>query len=563
MPRQPMDIPWPLSSAPGANPQESGGRLINVSAEPLGDANADKQVWRRQPGLTVFVGTLLSGYRGGLIVNNTSYDFWKDTAVTVSAAGVATDIGTVNGSKKISIARNQLQPSPNIIVVDPDNGAYDLTSGTAVPFTAGGILPQPNSVTFQDSYLFFSIADGRIFATNNNSLTVNALTFTTCQARSDVTLLRVIAYSGYIWAFTTASCEVYSDTAQPAPGFPYSRLAVLDNGLLQPAAIAGWETGFADLCFVSHDFGVWRLAPNQLQPAKISPPDLDRQIEAAARAGKTLDALCYVVQGKKFWSIASPDWSWEVNLNTLKWTERTSNFAGSNVRWRATSSHAAFGKWLVGDTLTGALLFVDDTNYTEVGMPLLARLESGPVAGFPNRLAIPRADFNFEVGVGMNSRMLQMTVLGAQAASNGEIQLIVNDATQVNNGDYAVVSGVGGTTEANGTWPINQINGELIQLLGSHFANAWTSGGTAVDITAPPNMVNPSVAISWSDDDGYSWGNPLVRSLGFQRRSKFARVSVKNTGTSGPQARRWRVDCTDPVWFGLFGATQATDPREY
>jgi hypothetical protein len=76
-------------------------------------------------------------------------------------------------------------------------------------------------------------------------------------------------------------------------------------------------------------------------------------------------------------------------------------------------------------------------------------------------------------------------------------------------------------------------------------------------------MVNPSVAISWSDDDGYSWGNPLVRSLGFQRRSKFARVSVKNTGTSGPQARRWRVDCTDPVWFGLFGATQATDPREY
>lgn len=559
----PIDIPWPLSSFPGAAAQESGGRLINVTAEPLGDANADKIAWHRQPGLSLFAQTSQTGYRGGLIVNNTSYDVWSGEAVSISSAGAVTLLGSLSGTKKVSIARNQLAVSPNIIVVDIDNGAYDLTSGAPVSYNASGVLPQPNSVAFQDSYLFFSIGDGRIFATGNNSLTINSQTFTTCQAKSDVTLYRVIAYSGLLFAFTSASCEVYQDTANAAPGFPYSRAVVLEYGLAQPTAIAGWETGFSNLCWVAQDYGVYNLPPGSLAPVKISPPDLDRLIEAQVRAGNLLDVLVYTFAGKKFFAISSPTWSWECNLNTNKWNERQSVNGGIQGRWRATCSHFAFGKWLVGDAQSGNLLYIDDQNYTEMGSPQLARMESGPVVGFPNRQRVPRADFDFVTGVGQVARQFTMTVTGTSAASNGEIILNVNDTSQVATNDEVTVSSVGGTTEANGTWPVRSVPAfGQIQLQGSKWANAWTSGGTAVDITTAPNTQNPSVAISWSNDDGVSWKNPVLRGLGQQGKSLRTRVSVKNTGISGPQARRWRLDVTDPVYFGFFGGKQSTDPRE-
>ena len=561
----PIAVPWPTSSFPGGSAQESAGRLINVTAEPLGDSSADKVAWHRQPGLSVFAGSINSGYRGGMLVGGTSYDVWAGEAATVGAGGgVVTNIGALAGTKKISIAHNQLQPTPNVVVVDPDNGAFDLTSGVPVPYNAAGILPQPNSVTFQDSYLFFSIADGRIFATDNNSLNINALSFTTCQAKSDVVLLRVIAYAGQLLAFTTASCEVYQDTANPAPGFPYSRLVVLEYGLIQSAAIAGFETGFSDLCWVAHDFGVYHMPPSSLQPVKISPPDLDRLIEVQVRAGNLLDAHCYVFGGKKFWAINSPNWSWEINLNTSKWNERMSLGAdGIQHRWRATSSHLAFGKWLVGDVSTGALLVVDDQNVTEIGAPMLCRIESGPVNNFPIRQRVPRADFDFVTGVGQAQRAITTAVTGTQAAANGEVILFVMDASQYNTNDYVQVANVGGTTEANGVWLTTVINDLEIQLQGSRFANAWTSGGTATDITAPNNMMNPTVAISWSDDDGQTWKNPILRALGQQGRSLRMRISVKNTGITGPRSRRWRVDVTDPVYFAFFGSIQQTDSREY
>lgn len=59
----------------------------------------------------------------------------------------------------------------------------------------------------------------------------------------------------------------------------------------------------------------------------------------------------------------------------------------------------------------------------------------------------------------------------------GLIRLEVADTTGWTTGDYKSVSGVGGTTEANGHWTITVIDGTHIDLQGSTFANAYTSGG--------------------------------------------------------------------------------------
>src|SRR6266851_2764201 len=421
---KPVSIPFPLSSFPGANPQEGAGRLIGCYAEPLGEPSKPsapaQQVWRGSAGLTRHANTAQAGYRGGLQVNNLSYEVFLNTALTVDAAGNVNVLGAFPGNKKVSIARDQASPNADVVAVDVDNGAYQLSGGGApVAYNGGGILPQPDSVCFQDTYFFFTIADGRVFASGQNALTQNALTFITCQAKADVTLLRGIAFSGLLFLFTTGSCEVWHDAANPAPAFPYARYTVLEFGLVQSAAIAGWETGFSELLWVAQDFGVYWMTPGSLAPIKVSPSDLDRLIQAQVRAGNLLEAGCYSVGGKKFWHLSSPAWSWEFNLSTKKWNERQSLKNGVYVRWRAASGHPAFNKWLVGDQQSGNILFVDDTNYSEDGAFMLSRIESGPVRDFPQQLRIARADFDFDFGVGQAVGNYQMIVLGAAAGTGG------------------------------------------------------------------------------------------------------------------------------------------------
>jgi hypothetical protein len=132
-------------------------------------------------------------------------------------------------------------------------------------------------------------------------------------------------------------------------------------------------------------------------------------------------------------------------------------------------------------------------------------------------------------------------------------------------GDQVNISGVtmANTTVVNGFWMVNVIDGFNIELRNSTFitGDTYTSGGTAVAVLQPPNVVTPQVAISVSKDGGFDWGNPLLRSLGQQARGKRVRASVKAMGLSGPMGNRWRLDVTDPVYTAFLKATQASDPR--
>lgn len=399
MASRPIPIPWPLSSAPGANAQESSGRLINCAGEPLDNPQGPKVVWRRRPGLSKFTDLALSGYRGGILVNNLAYVAVATSIVTVDSAGVVTVAGTLPGSDRVTFARDN-EATPAMQCVSPANGAFAVTSGSVVAFNGGGVLPAPNSVASQDGYFFWTIGDNRVFAAGPNSTTVNALTFITVQSRATGNLLRAVPYQGLMFFFATAFCEVWSDTSNPFPGFPYSRYTVIDRGLFGRNAIAGWEDGFGQLLWAADDFGVYML--NGTAPVKVSPPDLDRLIEGQKATPDAVTAKVYIEGGKSFWCISAPTWptAWEFNLNSQKWNERESNSAGLGVPWRADGSLLAFGKWLMGDRLSTNLMYLDPTSQQELGIALRMRMESGPVNDFPNRQQIARADFNFVTGVG-------------------------------------------------------------------------------------------------------------------------------------------------------------------
>ena len=396
-----VPIPFPLSSAPGASSQESAGRLINCYAEPLGkDVEASKKlappavVWRKSPGLTLFGASANTGFRGEILVGNALYAAWSGKASRFDSTGTETLLtGALTGTEKVFFARNNVT-TPDVVCVAPQTGAFTVTS-SAVSSFADPDIGAPNSVCFMDSFFIFTYGDGTLQASGQNAVTISTLDKTTAQSKPGG-LTRAVPFNGQLVALGPVFGEVYSDTANPT-GFPFTRSYVLQRGLLSPYAIAGHEDGFAStLIWVADDNSVVQHngTPN---PLKISPPDLDRLI-AGVSDKTTLEASVYISQGHPKWVIKCPTFCWEFDIGSQKWNERASYLANT---WRAIGGCYAFGKWIVGDFNAGQLLYIDPTNFTEVGDPLVMELDSGPVNGFPSRVKVGKADFNFVTGVGI------------------------------------------------------------------------------------------------------------------------------------------------------------------
>lgn len=68
-----------------------------------------------------------------------------------------------------------------------------------------------------------------------------------------------------------------------------------------------------------------------------------------------------------------------------------------------------------------------------------------------------------------------------------------------------------------------------------------------------PIETDPQVEIGVSRDGGYSFGNPLLRSIGGEGDSKRS-VSVSRIGASGPKGFRIRLRISDPVPVTVMGA---------
>lgn len=396
-----ISIPFPLSSAPGANPQEGAGRLINCYAEPLGkDVEASRKlappavIWRKSPGLSLFGASANTGFRGQILVNSVLYTAWSGVASRFDSTGVETALtGTLTGTEKVFFARNNAS-TPDIVCVAPQTGAFSVSSTAVISF-ADPDIGAPNSVCFMDSFFIFTYGDGTLQASGQNAVTISTLDKTTAQSKPGG-LTRAVPFNGQLIALGPVFGEVYSDTANPT-GFPFTRSYVLQRGLLSPYALAGHEDGFASaLIWVADDNSVvmHNGTPN---PLKISPPDLDRLI-AGITDKTTLSASVYIAQGHPKWVLKCGSFCWEFDLGSQKWNERKSYLVNT---WRAIGGCYAFGKWVVGDFNAGQLLYIDPTVNTEAGNSLIMEIDSGPVVNFPNRTKVARADFNFVTGVGI------------------------------------------------------------------------------------------------------------------------------------------------------------------
>lgn len=374
---------------------------MNAYAEPLGkDINASKKlappsaVWRKSPGLSLFAASGQTVFRGQILVDSTLVAAWSGKVSKFTSAGVETLMtGSLTGTEKVFFARNN-KSTPDVVCVAPGTGAFSVLASSVISF-ADPDIGAPNSVGFMDGFFIFTYGDGTIQASGLNDVTIATTDKTKEQAKTGG-LTRGLPFNGQYYVWGPNFGAVYSNTAQ-ATGFPFTRSYVIQRGLIGPYAVAGHEDGFGSaLIWVADDNSVVQ-GNGTPTPLKISPPDLDRLI-ALISDKTTLEASVYISQGHPKWVISCATFTWEFDLGSQKWNERASYL---QPRWRAIGGCNAFGKWIVGDTQGGRLLYIDQTAFLEYQSPLVMQMDSGPVVGFPSLTKVGRADFNFVMGVGI------------------------------------------------------------------------------------------------------------------------------------------------------------------
>lgn len=393
------EITFPTSTAPGINPTESGGRLINCYAEKAAKGSRAPVLWRRAAGLVNAFTTGETEARGGVLVGSVLYMVSGSKAYSVSKAGTtytATELsGSVGGSGPVFMARN-MQAVPQILIVHSNGMSQIDISGASVADFSDADLPAVNSLCWIDSYFIVTSAAGKAYSSGVNAVTFASTDFVTAEADPDG-LLRAIPIGNELALMGVATIEFYSNTANPT-GFPFTRGVVVPVGLLGRYAVAGFEPGFSDaVVFVANDRTVRML--DGYSPRKISNPDLERLIEAVTNTDD-IEVSVYVAGGHACAVITGPTWTWVYDISTGEWFERASY--GSD-RWRGRFGINAFDEWLTFDRDSGDVLRVSSTHQKENGDPLVVDLRSTQAHRFPGRLFVKRASFDFVTGVGADA----------------------------------------------------------------------------------------------------------------------------------------------------------------
>lgn len=392
------EIVFPTTSSPGVRPRESGGRLINAFAEKAPRGAASQLIIRRTPGLVRRADQTASYTITRGFLDGSSLVFWilGDRAVKFDSAFAVTDLGALSGNQPITAAKNNAA-TPDYVVVT-ENGCFNLLTGSAPTSFADPDLPaSPTSVCDFNGYFVWTYGNGKIYASDLNSVAVNALSFNTEQG---LIARRGVRYAGRLYIFGDKWTAVYRD-AGLSP-FPFAREVTIPRGIVNSFAVAGWESGWANqLIWAGDDFIVYRL--EGYTPVPISTDDVSRSIQSSVLGGtcSTIQAFVYMYERNAFWVLTCPgNWTWEYNLFTGEWNEKLSF---NDDSWRGLSSIRAFSKWIVGSYDDGQLFEVSGSYFREGAAPLIWHVESGVLHAFPRGMHIPRTSFNITTGVGSTS----------------------------------------------------------------------------------------------------------------------------------------------------------------
>lgn len=382
-------VPIAFQTNTGKYNFEGTAQLINAYAEQRGnDAKAPLSVLPC-PGLVEFAEDGGTPCRGLIYLPDLDciYAIHNTGAYKVTSDGTSTGIGIVPGTDTVQLSRNQnatpqtvVQTASGVLLIESDAVSYildeDLPSDVISADYIGGYhaYGRPNREWFISAL--------------NDARDINALDFATFEQKAGK-LIRVHGDRGELFGFCNDWTEVWRDTGNA--DFPFEPLETIQRGLLAKHGVVSLDNS---LVFPGNDGIVYRL--DGYTPKRVSTHSIERTIQADMSASDMI-GFAWTKEGHSFANLTGSDWSRCFDAATGVWHSRESF---GYPRWRARHAVSAWGKTIVGDSLSGKLFYLDDTAFTEDGETMVWGVDFPPMHAFPNGGIVDAVHFDLATGYG-------------------------------------------------------------------------------------------------------------------------------------------------------------------
>lgn len=373
-------------------------RLVNLYAERCPPDAKTQVAVKGSPGVVSFGSAGSGPIRGWSLMGGVLYLVSGTSLYSMSSTGAATFLGSViSGSGPVSMDNNGTQ----IVIV---NGVHAYEYSVAGGFTVVNDVDfnAAKTVRFIDQRFAFDWAGtNKWFVSDTlDGTSADALAFASAESHPDNVIAIEIQHETII-VFGDTSIELWQNVG--AANFPFERVpgATIDRGLASAYAIAKEDN---TVFFLGEDCIFYKMPAGSI--TRISTHALEHEW---ARYAVVSDAVCYsyTFAGHKFIGLTFPTQSrtFEFDIASGLWHERQSWDLNGNPMglWRFFCVIEAYGKTLVGDAFSGAVGYLSDTTYTELGNVMQGLAVAPSIHGDLKRMFHAGFYLDVETGVGIAS----------------------------------------------------------------------------------------------------------------------------------------------------------------
>jgi len=374
-----------LQYSDGRSKPWSGARVVNCFCEKAdGDKNQDFALMLI-PGLDLLGATGAVANRGAHVMGDTLYIVAGTTLYSVNSSWVATSIGSIPGSGRVTMADNGTE----LAICARPNG-YVLSAGVIVSPTN---LPTVSDVTYIDSYFVWEILDSDqcIYSGNFDGINYDPLDVFTAEGSPDG-LVGIINDHRELQLYGTSTIEIWYNSGDTDNVFQRQGNAFIERGCFSRDTIVKVDNS---VHFLGDDLIAYRL--DGYTPTRISTHAIEYQIRNATSAW----AFSYTQEGHKFYVLSTNAGTFAYDMATGSWHQRKS---WAMDTYRVGFAVKAFGSTALLDYTNGNLYSPNlDSNYTENGDPISMEIGLPTIGDGTRRLTCYAFKLYCETGVGLNS----------------------------------------------------------------------------------------------------------------------------------------------------------------
>lgn len=379
----------------------------------LQSAGLSQEVVFPTPGLEQFAttgSTADDANRGAFTMNDVPYFVNGTSLYSVSSTGTATDLGTIDGTKRVSFATDGTHLAMVVTGLTgtyPSKGyVYTVSGGlveiTDTDFRANG---NPLNIDYVDGWFICPTDEKKFIGALADPTSWNGLDFAAADTDPDP-ITATVVLNNILYMIGSETIEAFSNQ-QLGGDFPFVRNGTYtDTGSVSPFSVVKFR-GAA--YFVgggkNESPAVWQYTGSG-SPTKISTEPVESILHQLTEEELSeVFSIAYTQKGHYFVEFCAPERTLCYELTSKRWHERKSRIEYSdgsiaNRRHRVNSVVSAYGKLLAGDMVTGKIGEMDIDIYSEYDQEIPRRIATQPFQNMNKSFGIAQLELTVESGVG-------------------------------------------------------------------------------------------------------------------------------------------------------------------